>query len=108
MFMNYSRILFRSVQELILEFLAGEMLLIKRYLNSPNIFRFFKEKSHYVKLLNEKIHTKLTWKFALASFYWNVFFYSLPNDKIVDQSKMKGFVDDKMNVTQKLNLFYEV
>ena len=27
---------------------------------------------------------------------------SLPNDTILDQSKLKGFADDKLNVTQKL------
>ena len=26
---------------------------------------------------------------------------SLPNDKILDSSKMKAFADDKVNVTQK-------
>ena len=29
-------------------------------------------------------------------------FNSLPNDKIVDLSKLKAFADDKLNVTQKL------
>ena len=29
-------------------------------------------------------------------------FNSLPNDKILDQSKFKAFADDKINVTQKL------
>ena len=29
-------------------------------------------------------------------------FYSLPNNKILDLSKLKGFADDKINVTKKL------
>ena len=28
--------------------------------------------------------------------------YSLPNDKIVDSLKLKAFVDDKLDVTQKM------
>ena len=32
---------------------------------------------------------------------------SLPNDKIVDWSKMKAFADDKIHVTEKLKLVLE-
>ena len=31
-------------------------------------------------------------------------FNTLPNDKILDQSKLKDFVEDKVNKTQKLNI----
>ena len=30
---------------------------------------------------------------------------SLPNDKILDRSKLKAFAEDKLNVVQKLNFF---
>ena len=30
-------------------------------------------------------------------------FYFLPNDKILDRSKLKAFADDKLNVNEKLN-----
>ena len=33
-------------------------------------------------------------------------FNSLPNNKITDQSKLKGFADDKMNVTQKNEIYF--
>ena len=34
-------------------------------------------------------------------------FNSLPNDKILDWSKLKAFAKDKINVTEKLNLVLE-
>ena len=34
-------------------------------------------------------------------------FHSLPNDKILDQSKLKAFADNKINVTQKLKFVSE-
>ena len=33
-------------------------------------------------------------------------FNSLPNDKILETSKLKAFADDKINVTQKLNFLF--
>ena len=30
---------------------------------------------------------------------------SLPNDKILDQSKLKAFADDKINITKKLKFY---
>ena len=35
-------------------------------------------------------------------FHSQVTNYSLPNDKILDQSKLKAFADNKINVTEKL------
>ena len=34
------------------------------------------------------------------------YFYSLPNIKILDFSKLKAFADDKINVTQKLKFVF--
>ena len=34
-------------------------------------------------------------------------FNSLPNNKILDWSKLKAFADDKINVTEKLKLILE-
>ena len=34
-------------------------------------------------------------------------FNPLPNDKILDLSKLKAFADDKINVTQKFNFVFE-
>ena len=31
--------------------------------------------------------------------------YPLPNDKFLDWSKLKAFADDKINVTQKQNIY---
>ena len=33
-------------------------------------------------------------------------FNSLPSDTILDWSKLKAFADDKINVTEKVNLFW--
>ena len=35
-------------------------------------------------------------------------FYNLPNDKALDWSKLKAFADEKINVTQSYNLFWDV
>ena len=32
---------------------------------------------------------------------------SFPNDNILDWSKLKAFADGKINLTEKLNLFWE-
>ena len=34
-------------------------------------------------------------------------FNSLPNDRILDWSKLKAFADDKINVTEKLKFVFE-
>ena len=34
-------------------------------------------------------------------------FYSFPNHKILEQSKLKEFADDKINVTEKLKFVWE-
>ena len=36
---------------------------------------------------------------------WSCYFNPLPNDKILDWSKLESFVDDKINVWQKQKFF---
>ena len=36
-----------------------------------------------------------------------MYYNSLPNDKILDWSKLKAFADNKINVTEKLNFLLE-
>ena len=35
-------------------------------------------------------------------FYWPVRVNPLPNNKILDRTKLKAFADDKINMTEKL------
>ena len=38
----------------------------------------------------------------LCPSYIGMYFNSIPNDKILDQSKLKAFADDKINMTENL------
>ena len=65
--------------------------------------------------INKVCQTEIFWRHALLSFkdsrfFFNLFFSrgpvldfnSLPDDKILDLSKLKAFSDDNLNVYQKL------
>ena len=63
--------------------------------HSPYVFLFF-------SLFNE-------WTKHLSDFYHHAFqstLNSLTNDALLDQSIMNDYVDDKINVSQKLNFFF--
>ena len=59
---------------------------------------------HWVKRLVCNILYKLPFIFISTSVQIILLFYfnSLPNDKILDQSKLKAFADDNLNVYKKL------
>ena len=42
----------------------------------------------------------------MAVVFENIYFNSLPKDKILIQSKMKAFADDKLNMAAKLKLLF--
>ena len=72
------------------------------------MYNFSGENERFQRTLPQKRHSIVkskdwkSWKVDL----WNIFI-TLPNDKILDQSKLKAFADDKIYVTQKLKFVIE-